>query len=985
MMKINFIYSIMNIIAAFGLVFGVGSILISTDLVFAAQDEEAAQTSSGSQIFLPVVGRAQARFDIITPQIGVFDKFEFQFDISTSAANPSLPYDPNPPPGIQPGIGVNVDVLFSYDNWQTAIVQPAFLNQGYRHSVQNSKDHFIPEGSPRWTVRFTPQRAGNWQYRVRVEDSGGVRHHPDLISSAYTLSVAEQTNSRYARNGFLRVSTRDPRYFEFQDGTPFIGVGFNEGFSTTSKVSQSMKAWEENKMNFIRVWMSGSGINGSQWTSWASHHVGNDGYIPGVSLDIHNTYKGSDVSLRLSNNNPCLYGDFWQNGIPVQPNTNYTVWARVKLNNVTGPAASGDYGFVIKQAGWLGKDCAKGGGGVITPFTRGSTDWIEVSGTYQTGSTQHWLDNLYLTMQNARDGNVYIDEVRVYRTDDPHRVNILREPYANSHLYFDPMNSALWDKFIETAERHGVYLKLVIDEKNEWIRNRIDSNGKIVERASNDNFYASPGTKGRWLQEAWWRYIIARWGYSTSIHSFEYINEGDPYNGRHHEAANAMGRYFRENNPSRHMVTTSFWSAFPNKEVWSNPNYQYLDYASIHAYISTGWGLTPNLLHSHRVETNPAHIRFGNGSARIAGTDNDSQGIAPRGLVIQGQGEWIIRYWMKAESFSANCQHGSSGGMQRVRWSIDGGKFSGGKEGIVPGEREGKDFICTSPAGTFDWRQFTSDKDRNGNQIPAEYRLIINDDKPHELSIRIENNWGRGGTAWIDGIELVSPSGEVADVLGYFDNTPMDADTAWYNYAYGKIFGGGSLVGARKPLVRGETGIDYEHMQDWNRDLLKDTDGIWIHNNIWGQINPGGMYDLFWWSSETIRPDIYYHFQTFRNFMADIPLSNGHYYGVSAQTSNSNLRAWGQRDDHKGRMHLWLQNTQHTWKRVVNGPAISAISGTVTIQNVPSGQYKVEWWDTYKTSNPIFRTETLNSNGNLTLTLPQALSKDVAVKIQRVP
>jgi hypothetical protein len=905
--------------------------------------------------------------------------------VPTSASNPSLPYDPNPPPGVQAGIGVNVDVLFTYDGWQSTIVQPAFLNQLYHHTVVSGKDHFLPSGPPRWTVRFTPQRAGNWQYRIRVEDSSGLRYFPEVNSAAFNLTVAEETNSQYARRGFLRVSSSDSRYFEFQDGTPFVGVGFNEGFSTTSKVAQSMQAWEQNKMNFIRVWMSGSGINGSQWTSWASHHVGNDGYIPGVNLDTNNTYNGSDVSLKLGNSNPCLYGDFWQNGIPVQPNANYTVWARVKLNNVTGPSSSGDYGFVIKQGGWLGTECNRSGGRTITSFTRGTTDWIEVSGNYQTGGSQNWLDNLYLTLQNTNGGNVYIDEVRVWRTDDPHRVNILREPLANSHMVFDPMNSALWDKFIESAERHGVYLKLVIDEKNEWIRNRINSNGQMVDSASNNNFYGAPGTKGRWLQEAWWRYIIARWGYSTAVHSFEYINEGDPYNGKHHEAANAMGRYFRENDPSRHMVTTSFWSAFPNKELWSNSNFPYLDYTGIHAYISTGWGLTANLLKSSRVETNPAHIKTGNGSARISGNDNDSQAITPRGLVIQGAGEWIIRYWMKAEGFTTSCQNGSSGGMQRVRWMIDGGSYSGGKEGIVPGHPEGKDFMCTSPAGTFDWRQFSSDKDRNGNQIPAQYRLIINDDKPHELSIRIENGWGSGGRAWIDDIEMISPSGEVVDVMGYFDNTPMDDDTAWYNYAYGKIFGGASLVGARKPLVRGETGIDFADKQDWNRDLLKDTNGIWLHNNIWGQINPGGMYDLFWWSSETIPQNIYYHFQTYRSFMSGIPLSNGHYYGVSAQTSNQHLRAWGQRDDHNGRMHLWLQNTHHTWKRVVNGPSIPAISGTVTIQNVPSGQYRVEWWDTYTTDNPIFRTETLTSNGNLSLTLPQALTKDVAVKIQRQP
>jgi hypothetical protein len=37
-------------------------------------------------------------------------------------------------------------------------------------------------------------------------------------------------------------------------------------------------------------------------------------------------------------------------------------------------------------------------------------------------------------------------------------------------------------------------------------------------------------------------------------------------------------------------------------------------------------------------------------SARLAATDTFSEAIHPRGLVIRGPGEWIVRYWMKAET-----------------------------------------------------------------------------------------------------------------------------------------------------------------------------------------------------------------------------------------------------------------------------------------------------------------------------------------------
>lgn len=955
---------------------------------------------SGSLVFLPLVAGSSASGDaaalplsgrfsglqVVTPDVARYERFEAQFDLTTSATYPYMPFDTNPPPGVPAGIGVTVNALFSPDNWQTIYVQPAFLYQPYTHNTIAGKDHFVPDGAPRWAVRFAPRLAGNWQYRLCVEDSLGVEYYPEVASPALTFSAAAASANPYTQKGFLRVSATDSRYFEFDSGAPFVGVGFNDGYGASAAAEAKMQSYEQNQMNFMRIWMSGAGINGSQWTSWASHHLSMNGYIPGIKFDIANTYNGADVSMVLDASNPCVYGDFWQGGVPVTPNTTYNLTARVKLDDVSGPAAAGDYGFVVKQAGWLGTGCDQPNNGtLLTSPVSGSTGWITINGAYTTGSNQFWMDNLYLTRQNATGGTVYVDEVRLWQANDPAQINLLREPNVNSHWYFDPMSSALWDLYFQSAEQHGVYFKLVIDEKNEWIRTHMAADGTMTETFNSNYFYAQPGTKSRWLQEAWWRYLIARWGYSTAIHSFEYINEGDPYNGNLYQIANGMAEYFHAHDPSRHMITVSFWAGFPNAEFWSNPAYDAMDYADLHAYISTGWGLTASFLSAARTETNPAHIRTGNASARINGVEAVDEGINPRGLVIQGQGEWIIRYWMKAENFSASCPYTSTGSMQRVRWQLDGGTYWGGREGVVPFNSGGQDYICTSPAGTYGWTEFSSDRDRTGVLLPMERRLVLNDNNPHQLSLRLENANGTGGTAWLDDVEIVSPSGEVQPVIGEFDITLMDEDTAWFNRAYAEVWGNDSQVGVNKPLVRGETGIDSTSAQAWNPDLALDIDGIWLHNNIWGQINSGGMYDLFWWSTETIPLSLYDNFLTFRNFMADVPLNNGHYRDAPAQTVVANLRVWGQRDDVNGRMHLWVQNTQHTWKRVVYGQSITPVSGSFTLPDVPPGNYTVQWWNTYATDNPVFLTQTVASNGSLTLTLPALLSDDVAVKISRAP
>jgi hypothetical protein len=46
----------------------------------------------------------------------------------------------------------------------------------------------------------------------------------------------------------------------------------------------------------------------------------------------------------------------------------------------------------------------------------------------------------------------------------------------------------------------------------------------------------------------------------------------------------------------------------------------------------------------------------------------------------------------------------------------------------------------------------------------------------------------------------------------------------------------------------------------------------------------------------------------------------------------------------------------------------------------------VTWWNTYSVTNPIIRTEQVAaSGGSLTLTLPQPLTDDIAVKVERLP
>lgn len=916
---------------------------------------------------------------VLTPRVALFDHVEARFDLRTQAAYPNLPYDPQPPAGLEVVSGVSADAVLTGPDGRK-FTQPAFYYQPYRNTPVNGEDHRVPDGQPYWMVRFTPQQTGTWEMRIRAVDSGGL-----ALSAPARFTVSGSSQNPYRARGFVRVSQKDPRYFEFSDGSMFHGAGFNDGLDDATLAAARMAEFRQNQINFIRAWMSSSGINGSQWTPWSSFHLSFDAYLPPTSFDTTVTYAGHDLSYRLDSTNSCLFQGWLSGPVAVEPNTAYEIRARVKVADAAG-------GFVIKTGGWMQQTCSQPGQGIpLTQPLTGSSDWTEVTGRLQTGG-QQFLDFFYLTLQDGR-GQAWIDEVRLYRADDPNQVNLLPDGSADAHLIYDQAAAHRWDGIINAAEENGVYLKLVIDEKNEWIRDHIDAQGEFTAEGDNANFYAAPGTKVRWLQQAWWRYVIARWGYSPAIHSFEYVNEGDPYNGNHYEAANSMAAYIHRWDPARHLVTTSFWHSFPNVEFWSNPHYSDIDYADLHAYLTTGWNdQNAAFLSGFALETETKNTRAGLPAVRIDARQEDSASITPRGLVLRENGEWMVRYWMKAENFRADCPYNTTGSMARLRWRLDGGPSNGGKEMVVPTTQEGKDFICTAPDGTYDWREFRSDTDRDGNKLAEQFRLFITDDRPHEISLSIENSAGRQGSAWISQVELISPSGVVTPVIGTFDTTRFDEDSAWYNAAYGLLLGAGSPVGAGKPLIRGEGGFDSAETGGYWEEINRDQAGIWLHNNLWAQLGPGGMIDLMWWASETISenqntgrvPGLYPVFRTYQRFVEDIPLNNGQYRDARAQVSDPVLRAWGQRDDLAGRAHLWIQNRQHTWRAAVAGTQIKPVQGQVLLPDMAPGMYAVEWWDTYAAENPVIKTEIISSNGGmLILSLPTALTGDIAVKVTR--
>ncbi len=562
-------------------------------------------------------------------KIPQYEKFETTFQIqNTVAQNFQLPYDASPPNGIDLTYpahqGISVDAHFTPDNWQTVYKQPAFYYQSFEDNIETSWDGeehewYGPTNDFAWKVRFSPNQAGIWQYRLVVQDAAG-----SAESQPLSFEVVDSPN-----HGFVKISPTDRRYFEHDDGTLFYPMGFNIGANFEDPVLETepaYRSYSQNGINLTRTWISS--LYGAAWLEWLGGRNIYDGYLPrpGV-LPFYDPIRDRLTMTQLIDYEPegdigwfdaCRF-QFWNDPEAVKPNTTYRLRIKYWGEDITGPRNMSypNHGLVGKIGGDWQVNCYEPGtSNVITNYGGNTSDWGYLEGSWYSGQN-NFVPKIYLGIENVTQGRAYVDSISLREDlgNGQFGPEIIAESSMEYELYFPEQSAYSLDKIVELAEKYGVYLKLVIHEKDDKIFFKLDDDGTFVynEEDNVDGFYGvwRNTNKTRWLQQAWWRYLQARWGYSTAIHSWELTNEGDPWNSDHWALADELGKFMHcrafgipvgigdgevctYDHPNDHLVTTSFWHSFPDELYWASLEYPNVDYADVHAYVSTGWLINPD-------------------------------------------------------------------------------------------------------------------------------------------------------------------------------------------------------------------------------------------------------------------------------------------------------------------------------------------------------------------------------------------------------
>lgn len=501
-------------------------------------------------------------------QLGTFEKLEIEFDLNSIADNYWFPYEENLPLNLNTGKGITVDCKFIKGS--KAIIFPAFYDMPY----QRFNNYLLPEGRFVWKVRASFDEPGQYSVSLQASDSAGTK-----VYSLGNINVVQSD-----KKGYLKVSEQNDKYFEYSTGESFLGLGFNDGTDTPQKMDSKVNTYSENGINLLRIWLSSISQFSDPWCAWTTHHqMTNNGYMNPPLYNFHRRYKNGDFSIRIAApaipdvNTPAVFRGFYDGGNNIKPNKNYRITVRYKIENV-----SGNGGFSIKHSGWAGTDIVNlNVGNRIYGPVKGSTDWTLAIANYTSGSGVSELPFLYAVLEGSVTGEAYIDMILLQEIypDGSLSENIMSKWNANPHYYFDPIKPRYFDYLINKATNKNVHFKVVIFEKDDYLLNHIDPSG--YPSNYNGNFYAPVGSKLRKLYEYYWRNLIARWGYSDAIHSYELVNEGAP--GSYFNLVNDFSDYFDNHSPYQKLTSTSFWASWV-PEYWNTSN---SDYGDVHAYAMT--------------------------------------------------------------------------------------------------------------------------------------------------------------------------------------------------------------------------------------------------------------------------------------------------------------------------------------------------------------------------------------------------------------
>ncbi|MBI4657757.1 MAG: DUF5060 domain-containing protein [Verrucomicrobia bacterium] len=513
-----------------------------------------------------------------TNTVGAFAKVDFTIAGLTKYADP---FDPEI---------VDLGVEFVAPGGRQIVV-PAFFAQEYERRRPGEdgapRDWIYPLRAGEWKASFAPSLVGKYTAAAVLKDGVG-----ELRSAPVTFDCVP-SNAK----GFIRIARKDPRFLEFDNGEPFFAIGQNLAFIgeqqyvTVAKAEEIFAELAENGANYLRVWTCAEDwalAIEARKSAWGRSWSGRGRIVTDPDDPTRKCLfmTSSNATQEVNPSHPVALRPSTRYVVTGKVRTETNVALRLELQGASSPPlksaaalawtgfrhefATGAHDWRLgamrfrlegQGAAWLSDLSLK----EIDSATAGSTANLAVAGGNLPPSSSRGAEPRAASSLKTQSGGLVARRDGQVARATP---ELLWEADVNRPMrgFYNPLDCFLLDELVSAAERHGIYLQLCMLTRDLYMNALTNAASTSYERAVTD-------------AKKFFRYAIARWGYSTSIAAWEYWNEMNPGLPTDRFYAE-LGEFFEKNDPYHHLRTTSTWG--PSAKDCLHPK---LDLADVHFYF----------------------------------------------------------------------------------------------------------------------------------------------------------------------------------------------------------------------------------------------------------------------------------------------------------------------------------------------------------------------------------------------------------------
>jgi Domain of unknown function (DUF5060)/Cellulase (glycosyl hydrolase family 5) len=482
-----------------------------------------------------------------------------------------------------------------------------------------------------------------------------------------------------------------------------------------------------------------------------------------------------------------------------------------------------------------------------------------------------------------------------------------------------------WDAIIDSAESSGVYVQVVLQHHGQYTTfNDSDWAGNPWNAANPGGFLKTPGAfftdpNARLATLLKYRYIVARWGYSPAVFAWELFNEVHWTNSMRDGHEGDVAAWHDEMARFIRSVDAYGHPVTTSTEVLSSPVYAHLDYFQPHLYPRDP--LTAARIFTVPPGRLPGPVFYGEEGGENTGLPAD---VLDAGLDI------VPTVWASVMG---------SGSIPAQPWDawklMDQHRLA--ELGAV------HRYVALSGAGAREDLEPFSARMECAMKLP----LVIKPAQYWQRHPGVESDVPLDGTV---ALQVGTLSAIMAGKPGSVRDGYTDRDTLRVDYP-------------KRATVR----VDCDDIAKAGGSMRARVDGKVVGEHTW----PAG-------SSPVGKPLEF----TVPKGRHEIVLENPgpdwvRMSGIDMGLEQAALGSLGRRDD--GFIALWVWNRAGLYE--IREPA--ALTGTLLIDAVAAGRWKVTWWDT-RVGKPMGESVVSHGGGELRIPTPP-ITRHAAVSLVRLP